>query len=255
MNEKQSTNNEFKRLLALAKNTPSLRNLQWTPNPRVFFASDDQLPEVIQECCSAKSQSILAIDNTYNVGDFYVTSTSYKSGKFIQSRTGEPAILPGPAMFHIRRSEKDFKYFIYTLLEQQDQLERIAFVGADRDKAQRGFLMPLKRCTFLPCKKHVEDDVARKLIELGMTDAKEDILADIFGDEKTQQKGLIDSTSGDEYFAKVLSVTEKWDTVETKEETPQDTGIFCLLSYTHRRQHAKWNAFACKAGDTQFNIC
>lgn len=49
----------------------------------------------------------------------------------------KPAILPGPVMFHIRQSERDFKYFIYTLLEQNDQLERITFAGSDRDKAQR----------------------------------------------------------------------------------------------------------------------
>ena len=53
------------------------------------------------------------------------------------------------------------------------------------------------------------------MIDLGMTDEKEDIVAD----EKTQQKGLINSTSGDEYFAKVLSVAEKWDTVEQKKKT------------------------------------
>ena len=74
--------------------------------------------------------------------------------------------------------------------------------------------MPLKRCTFLPCKKHVADDIARKLVELEMKDEKEEILTDIFGCEKTRQKGLIDSTSADEYLAKVLSVTEKWDALE-----------------------------------------
>ena len=43
----------------------------------------------------------------------------------------KPAILPGLVMFHIRQSERDFKYFIYALLE------RITFAGSDRDKAQR----------------------------------------------------------------------------------------------------------------------
>ena len=180
--------------------------LQQTPSPRVVFCTDEQLDEIVKECCSAKSQSILAIDTTYNVGDFYVTSTSYQSSKFIHSRTGKLAVLPGPAMLHVRRSGKDLKYLIYTLLEQNDQLECIAILGGDRDKAQRGFLMPLKRCTFLPCKKHVAHDIARKLVELEMKDEKEQILTGIFGCEKTRQKGLIDSSSADEYLAKVLSV-------------------------------------------------
>ena len=231
LNEKESKN-EFARLPALAKDTPSVRNLQWTPNPLVVFCSDEQLHEIARECCSTKSQSILAIDTTYNVGDFYVTSTSYQSTKFIHSRTGKPAILPGPVMLHIRRSEKDFKYFTNTLLEQNDQLERIAFVGGDRDKAQRGFLMPLKRSTFLPCKKHVEDDIARKLVDLGMKDEKTEILADIFGCEKTHQKGLIDSTSEDEFLAKVRSVTEKWDTLAQK-KTPHKMPEFSIYFRKH----------------------
>ena len=108
LNEKESKN-EFARLLALPKDTPYVKNLQWTPSPRVVFCTDEQLHEIVKECCSTKSQSILAIDTTYNVGDFYVTSTSYQSSKFIHSRTGKLAVLPGPAMLHIRRSEKGFK--------------------------------------------------------------------------------------------------------------------------------------------------
>ena len=231
LNEKKSKN-EFARLLAYAKDTSSVRNLQWTPSPRVVFCTDEQLHEIVKECCSAKSQSILAIDTTYNVGDFYVTSTSYQSSKFIHSRTGKSAVLPGPAMLHVRRSEKVFKYFIYTLLEQNDQLERIAFLGGDRDKAQRGFLMPLKRCTFLPCKKHVADDIARKLVKLEMKDKKEEILTDIFGCEKTRQKGLIDSTSAVEYLAKVLSVTEKWDALE-RSKKPHKMPAFSVYFCKH----------------------
>ncbi|KAJ7375267.1 hypothetical protein OS493_002014 [Desmophyllum pertusum] len=42
-----------------------------------------------------------------------------------------------------------------------------------------------------------------------MKDEKDEILMDIFGSERNQQKGLIDSTSEDEYFAKRKSTRDK----------------------------------------------
>ena len=189
--------------------------MQWTPNPRVVFATDQQLAEMVEECCSPGSHSILSIDTTYNVGNFYVTSTTYQSSKFIQTRTGKPAVLPGPAMFHVRKSEKDFKYFAHTLLEHNDKIKRIAFVGGDRDKAQQDFLSPLSRCTFLPCKKHVEDDIGRKISDLGLKDMTMEVLKDIFGCDKNQEKGIVDSADEEEFVAKVNSVVDKlWDHLE-----------------------------------------
>ena len=90
--------NEFVALLGHAKQDAGIRNMQWTPNPRVVFATDQQFAEIVEECCAPGSRSILSIDTTYNVGDFYVTSTTYQSSKFIQTRTGKGAVLPGPTM-------------------------------------------------------------------------------------------------------------------------------------------------------------
>ena len=205
---------EFVSLLGYANQDKAIRNMQWTPNPRVVFATDQQLAEMVGECCSPGSHSILSIDTTYNVGNFYVTSTTYQSSKFIQTRTGKPAVLPGPAMLHVRKSEKDFKYFAHTLLEHNDKIKRIAFVGGDRDKAQQGFLSPLSRCTFLPCKKHVEDDIGRKISDLGLKDMKMEVLKDIFGCDKNQEKGIVDSADEEEFVAKVNSVVDKWDHLE-----------------------------------------
>lgn len=191
-----------------------MRSLQWTPSPKVVFCSDEQLEEIIEECFSINSKSILSIDTTYNVGNFYVMCTTYQRSKFVYSRTGKPAILPGPAMFHVRRSEKDFKYFSHSFLEVNQGFEEIAFVGGDRYQAQNGFLRPLKSSIFLPCEKHVEDDISRKMSDFGKSAMKNEVLRDIFGDERNKEKGLVDSTSRDEFLAKGIAVTDKWDSTE-----------------------------------------
>ena len=213
---------QFASLLDLSRQEPAVRNLQWTPSPRVVFCTDEQLMEIVEECCSVGSKSVLSIDTTYNVGDYYVTSTTYQSSKLVHSRTGKPAILLGPAMFHVRRAEKDFKYFCYALLEINEGFEGVSFVGGDRDKAQQGFMKPLKRSIFLPCKKHVEDDISRKLTDLGNGAMKDEVLKDIFGNDKNKEKGIVDSMSQDEFLAKVIAVTEKWDALEKSNHSDKE---------------------------------
>lgn len=55
---------EFASLPGFARQDPAIRNLQWNPNPRVVFATDQQLAEIVDECCSPTSQCILTIDTT-----------------------------------------------------------------------------------------------------------------------------------------------------------------------------------------------
>jgi len=145
---------------------------------------------------------MLSIDTTYNVGDFCGTSTNYQSSKITQTQTGKLAVLPRPAILHVRKSEKVFKYFSPTLLKHNDKINCVAFVGGDRDKAQLGFLSPLCRCTFLPCKKHAED-ITHKIDGLGLKDMKEEVLLDIFGSDKNKEKGIVGSADADEFGGKV----------------------------------------------------
>lgn len=79
---------EFASLLDRLKNDEALRNLQWTPAPRVVYFIDEQVDDIIRECCHPNSRCILSIDTTFNVGNFYVTTTMYQSEKVISKRTG-----------------------------------------------------------------------------------------------------------------------------------------------------------------------
>ena len=94
-------------------------------------------------------------------------------------------------------------------------------MGGDRNKAQSSFLKPLKGCTFLPCKKHVEDDISRKIADLGLPSIKREILDDIFGSEQKKEKGIIDSESAEEFMVKVESVYQMG---QAGDRNPGETG-------------------------------
>ena len=44
---------------------------------------------------------------------------------------------------------------------------------------------------------------------------KNEVIIDIFGSEKVKEKGIIDSETEDEFLAKVISVSDKWDATPT----------------------------------------
>ena len=139
----------------------------------------------------------------------------------------------------MRKDEKDFKYFSHTLLEHNDKIKRIAFVGGDRDMAQQSFLSPLTRCTFFHCKKHVEDDISRKSDDLGLKDIKNEVLLDIFGSDKCKEKGIVDSLDEEEFIAKGDSLVEK----HGKSDLPGENSQVCrLFSSSHRRRYEGWHA-------------
>ncbi|KAJ7386858.1 hypothetical protein OS493_006891 [Desmophyllum pertusum] len=66
---------EFSSLLDLSKDDKAVHNLQWTLSPRVVYFVDEQVDGILQECCCPDSMSILSIDTTFNIGNFYVTTT------------------------------------------------------------------------------------------------------------------------------------------------------------------------------------
>ena len=82
---------EFATLLQLSKEDKTVHNLQWTRSPRVVFYLQDQIDDILRDCCSPKSKSILSIDTTFNVGNFYLTSTTYHSKKVLNKK---PESLP-----------------------------------------------------------------------------------------------------------------------------------------------------------------
>ncbi|CAB4002048.1 Hypothetical predicted protein, partial [Paramuricea clavata] len=202
---------EFVSLLDLAQSSIYIRNLQWTPVPRVVFSYDEVLEEIVNNCCKVNSSCVLSIDTTYGIGNKFVTTTTYPHAMLIDCVTGKHANLPGPAMFHVSEKKEDFVYFGQTLVQQNESIENVRFIGSDRSSALKGFMQPLKGAVLVPCTKHVKDNIERQFKTLGVNEKdKKSILFDIFGNTTLSRKGLIDSESVDDFDAKLEVLSTKW---------------------------------------------
>ena len=218
---------ELASFLDKSRNSSWIQNTQWTPCPRAVIASKGLLEDVVNNCCNPEKFGVFSIDTTYNVGDFYVTSTVYPHIKLESRSTGAAPYLPGPAMLHVKQDESQFVYFGHTLIEKQPGMDGVLFIGLDRSKAQENGLARVFHVSrFLPCTKHVRDNVNAKLTSLQLTEGlKREIIKDIFGDDKRMEKGLIDSDSPEEFDCKLLEAQRRWDSLESMEKMGADPGF------------------------------
>ena len=90
---------------------------------------DWQLNDLEQFCTNNHSFSVLSIDMTFNLGDFYVTPTTpdVQSGKY-------PAVI-GPILIHQQLKFSSFNYLLSTLVSANKHLRHVLAVGRDGDEA------------------------------------------------------------------------------------------------------------------------
>ena len=191
-----------------------IRRLQVALSAACVVASHRQLNDVRRFCANTTDNfSILFIDTTFNIGDFYLTPTTYRHLLLQDKRTRNPPLLMGPTLVHTRKDVETFSYFGSTLTGLEPELRNIRFLGSDREYAvEKGMSTHLPIATWLACKGHVEDDCRRKGRSLGILPSQcTTFLRDIFGSDWTQEKGLMDAESPNDFDAKLLSLRPTWN--------------------------------------------
>ena len=196
-----------------------IRRLQVAPSPACVLASDRQVQDVKRFCANTTNTfSVLSIDTTFNIGDFYVTPTTYRHLLLEDRRTGKPPLLLGPTLIHTRKNSDTFSYFGATITGLDNGTKNIRFVGSDREDAvEKGMSPYLPIATWLACKRHVEEDCKRKLRSLGISaEYCTAFLQDIFGSDVNHEKGLIDSDGCMDFDAKLESLENVWNSREKR---------------------------------------
>ncbi len=75
---KESKVDEFSTLLNLSKDGKNgVTNLQWTPSPQFAVLDEEVVQEIVENCTSPADFGPFMMDTTFNVGQFYVTTTCF----------------------------------------------------------------------------------------------------------------------------------------------------------------------------------
>ena len=115
-----------------------VRDIKAAPDPQCVLFFDWQLKDLVRFCTDSRRFSILTADTTYNLGEFYVTPTTYKHLMLVNSSQQHP-VMAGPIFIHQRKDFASFNYFASTLVCFEKLLKDICAFGTDGDPVSRKY--------------------------------------------------------------------------------------------------------------------
>ena len=117
-----------------------LREILFNPLPAAVLFFDLQIECLLSFCCNISTThglhcGILGIDATFNLGDFYVTLTTFQHPQIIRRTTRKNPVFLGPIFIHMQRRFEDYYYFFTTLLKHAPTLCMLGAYGTDGELA------------------------------------------------------------------------------------------------------------------------
>ena len=185
-------------------------------SPKVILFTDEQLADIANFCCNDVHghKSILYTDVTFQLGPFFVLTTSYRNTTLYSKRSSPPVcpILLGPIMLCMLKDKATYLALFQRMTAKVPGLK--VFLQAycsDGEKPLRQALgQEFERSVAFLCKNHVKQNIQDKCFKLKISQAVTSVIVnDIFGSE-----GLVYASNGRLYRSKLEELKQKWDDME-----------------------------------------
>ena len=203
--------------LARTKHASFIRTIQLNPTPMCILGSKEQLDELIANCTKSNF-SVLHVDPTFNLGNYYVTPLVFALTDYLCQRTGKAPTFVGPILIHHKLEYMSYHGFFSQLCGLVPQLHQVKAVGSDGEAALcKAIHDCLPNAIHLRCVKHLKDNIERKLKDMHFkSQATKELLSDIFGTiaDGMHELGLADADDEDDFKAKLQSLKQEWNTIE-----------------------------------------
>lgn len=106
--------------------------------PSIVLFTDRIIDTIKQICCSGDEPSVLGVDRTFNLGDVYVTVTSFKHTGLLRARSAEHPIIFGPMLLHGTATTKVYRAFLSSIADALGTGHQPRLViGSDEETALR----------------------------------------------------------------------------------------------------------------------
>ena len=196
-----------------------VRTVSFDDSVMCTLATDQQLSDIERFCCNRGStnSSVFGIDPTFNLGDFYVTVTTYENLMLKSRLTGSHPVFIGPMFVHQRRTYETYFHFASEILKHRKALASLNAIGTDgEEQLSSAFGTVFPGAVKLLCVVHKRDNVRAKLRQLAVPEyLSKDILDSIFGYQlgDTFFKGLVDADDVQDFNAKLEELKPKWHAI------------------------------------------
>ena len=190
-----------------------VRDVTSSPELSVFLASEQQLLDVKRFCTNPKEFCVLGVDATFNVGQYYLTLTTYRN-LLLSNKAGCHPVFLGPALIHQRRLFDSYFQLPSGMLKYCSDLKNLLAYGSDGEKnITDSFDTCFSGAKHLLCDLHMKDNIKSKLFNLDIgPDVSKTYMEDIFGVQIGHVKkiGLVDSLSEDSFDQNLTSLKDDW---------------------------------------------
>ena len=140
----------------------------------------------VKRFTTTEGGTALCIDTTFDVGDFYLTTTTFKEIPLLMNKDqGIPTFI-GPSMIHYSKDTNTYAHLLFELRKMIRVDEDILFIGSDDDKALSAAIsLCFEGTRHLLCARHVQENIERYLQNKGHPmNFRTAIINDIFHEKK-----------------------------------------------------------------------
>ena len=95
--------------LCEGKTDAFVRDVKAAPDQQCVLFMDWQMSDLERFTTDSREYSIFTADTTYNLGDFYVTPTTYQHLLLESVRSGKHPVFTGPILIHQRKNYSAFR--------------------------------------------------------------------------------------------------------------------------------------------------
>lgn len=196
------------------------------------MASDRQLLEVNKFCTNNKNFSVLGVDTTFNIGQYYVTITTYRN-LMLENKDGIEPVMIGPILLHQRKGFESYFTLSSSMLQASADLKNIKVFGTDGDEnLSNAFQVCFTDAKHLLCDVHMIDNIKKKLNALDIKgQVANQYVNDIFGQSSAAMKipGLVDCMTEEEFDNNVMKFKTEW--IKRHEKGEQFLNYFMEYKY------------------------
>ena len=205
---------------------PFIHGIAAWPEAMCIIGFPYQFHDVARFCCGSLEFYPLCIDTTFNLGEFYVTPTTYKNLLLENTRDGKEPVFIGPTLVHMTRSYGSYCHLACKMKEVEPA---VADLRASVTDGEPGLAKALR--VFYPdshhlrCVRHFTGNVKDELKSLGIKgEAQRDFLNCIFGhtEDEVYHEGLLDAKDDETFDALLASLESQWKEKELQ-LCPQET--------------------------------
>ena len=149
-----------------------VREVQSAPEGIAVLASDTQLKDVARFCSipPREKAAVFCVDLTFNLGDFFLTVTSYKNMMLVKSDGNHPVHI-GPVQIQHRKLLSSYSFFASCLKRIEPEICGLKIFGTDEEKnIINAFEEEFYNAVNLQCFRHYRQNIERRLSGWGAND-------------------------------------------------------------------------------------